>query len=132
MAPRTHIRRHAPVPLAILALALAGCGGGDDGGKSGGGGGGGSAAAPAAAKVDIKDFKFVPDPIRVRAGGSVTWTNSDSAPHTAETDGSKPSAFDTGTLKQGDSKKVAFAKAGKFTYFCSFHRFMTGTVEVVG
>ena len=60
--------------------------------------------------------------------GAVTWTNADSAPHTATAKAG--SAFDTGTLNQGQSKKVTFSKAGTFQYTCTFHPFMSGTVVV--
>jgi plastocyanin len=65
----------------------------------------------------------------VKAGGTVTWTNEDSAQHTATDDKSTP-PFDTGTLDQGDSKKVTFKKAGTYPYICTFHPFMKGTVVV--
>jgi amicyanin len=126
---------------AIAALALAGCGS-DDNGSSGGGYGSAApkttASAPAAAPagaakeaVDVKisNFKFEPPSIAVKAGGTVTWTNEDSAQHTATDDKSTP-PFDTGTLDQGDSKKVTFKKAGTYPYICTFHPFMKGTVVV--
>ena len=79
-----------------------------------------------AVTVDIKDFKFVDADIRVAVGGTVTWTNSDSQQHTATAAG----AFDTGAIKPGESKTVTFDDAGSFSYACSFHPFMTGTVTV--
>lgn len=110
----------------ICVLAVVGCGGGsgDKQAKQP------AAAATTAAKVTISNFKFKMDPIRVKAGGTVTWTNKDSAPHTAQTDSAAKGAFKTGTLKQGGSRKVAFRTPGSYKYFCSYHRFMTGTVEV--
>ncbi len=50
-------------------------------------------------KVDIADFKFGPETIEVATGTKVTWTNSDTAPHTATAD---DSSFDTGDLDKGD------------------------------
>jgi plastocyanin len=143
MVPRTHIRRSIQVPLACVALVAslaAGCGSSDERSSGKGTKSDKSAAAPApsggaaksAVTVKIADFKFVPDPIRVKAGGSVTWTNTDTAPHTAQTEGSATGAFDTKRLDKGASRKVTFAKPGKYQYFCVFHRFMTGTVDVVG
>ena len=97
---------------------------------------GGAKPAAATAKsvdaVDIADFKFVPAAISVAAGTSVTWTNSDSAPHTA-TSGSSPSPdglFDTGILKKGKSSKIKLTKTGSFEYYCELHAFMKGTVTV--
>jgi len=92
------------------------------------------AAGPAKAvdKVDIKDFVYRPAAITVPVGAKITFTNSDSAPHTA-TSGSSPKAdgvFDTGTLTQGQSKSVKVTKAGTFAYYCAIHPFMKATVTV--
>ncbi len=113
--------------LALVALPLAGCGDDDsgDGGSSGGG------SAKPAVTVNIASFKFLPDPIKVKAGGEVNWVNQDKAPHTAETEKGATGAFNTGRLDLGDKKAVKLDQAGKFSYYCIYHRFMTGTVEVV-
>jgi len=37
---------------------------------------------------------------------------------------------DTGTLSQGATAKVKFAKPDTYTYYCSFHAFMKGKVKV--
>jgi plastocyanin len=78
------------------------------------------------AAVGIADFKFTPPDVRVPVGGSVVWTNNDNQPHTATSSGS----FDAGAIQPGASATVAFQTAGTFTYICSFHPFMTGTVTV--
>lgn len=88
----------------------------------------GSAPASANAKVAMADFAFDPTPVTINVGGTVTWTNSDSAPHTATADDQK--AFDSGTVNKGQSKTVKFSKPGTYTYFCRFHPFMKGTVVV--
>ena len=145
--------------VVILALVpLAGCGdddessGGDSGAESGsvyGGSdsGGDSAAAedeaaagedagaagggeaPDAASVEIVEFAYDPVDVRVSVGGTVEWTNSDSAPHTAT---ASDDNFDTGSLDKGDAAKITFDEAGTFKYICTFHPFMNATVEVVG
>src|SRR5688572_29824909 len=100
--------------LAVLCLLpLAGCGG-DEAEKR----------APAAVTVSAADFKFGPATATVSAGGTVTFTNRDKAPHTAESE-----RFDTGRLDRGQSKRIEFDKPGTYEYFCDFHRFMTATVE---
>ena len=38
--------------------------------------------------------------------------------------------FDTGTIAPGKTKSVTLDKAGTFTFFCSFHPFMKGTITV--
>ncbi len=122
---RTGARRAAGALGACIVLLAAGCGGDDGEGADGKS----SSSAKSAVKVNIASFKFAPDPIEVQSGGTVTWVNQDTAPHTAEAE-ARPT-FDTGRLDTGESKRVQFDRPGRFTYFCDFHRFMTGTVEVV-
>ena len=93
----------------------------------GGSSSGSSGAATQTDKVEIADYKFDPDPIEVDAGTKVTWTNDDDAPHTATAD---DGSFDTDTLDKGRSGSVTLDQPGTYTYFCRFHAFMKGTVEV--
>lgn len=88
--------------------------------------------ANAADKVEIKDFLFEPAAVTVPVGTKLTFTNEDSAPHTA-TSGPSPElrgVFDTGTLTKGQSKSVTLTKAGTFAYYCELHAFMKATVVV--
>jgi amicyanin len=112
---------------AVLAIGASGCGGGDNTG----GGGGSKAAAPRSVHVNIASFKFVADPVHVAKGGTVTWTNRDTAPHTATAENeAKRSQFNTDTLRKGEAKAVTFKTPGSYKYVCLFHPFMTGTVIV--
>jgi plastocyanin len=88
-----------------------------------------AAAAVTSAKVTISNFKFVPPAVTLTQGGKITFTNQDSTEHTATADDG--TSFDSGTLKQGQSKTVTFAKAGTFSYHCAFHAFMMAKVVVV-
>src|SRR5688572_6919406 len=86
-----------------------------------------SSVLAADSAVTIAGFAFDPATVTIQVGDSVTWTNEDSAPHTATAgDGS----FDTGQLAQGDSEAVTFDTAGTFAYVCSIHPQMTGSVVV--
>ena len=86
-----------------------------------------SAVLAADSSVTIAGFAFAPATVTIQVGDSVTWTNEDSAPHTATAgDGS----FDTGQLANGDSDTVTFDTAGTFDYVCSIHPQMTGSVVV--
>lgn len=118
--------------LALLALAMSGCGG-DDGERSAAGGGASAApAAKSAVTVDIASFKFMPGTTKVKTGGTVTFVNRDKAAHTAQTGlNPKTAKFDTDRLEKGDKKAVKLKDAGRFEYFCAYHRFMEGAVEVV-
>jgi plastocyanin len=85
-----------------------------------------AAADPIA--VDIADFAFAPKQIKAKVGQTITFTNKDSAPHTATaTDGAK---FDSGQLDQGKSFSYTAKKAGTIQFVCSFHPNMTGTITV--
>jgi LPXTG-motif cell wall-anchored protein len=87
------------------------------------------AEAAASGGVSIQGFAFHPGSMTVNVGDTVTWTNHDSASHTATAnDGS----FDTGTLKPGQSGSHTFNRAGTFSYICSIHPNMHGTITVVG
>src|SRR5687768_13729114 len=86
------------------------------------------AQAQDSASVDIADFTFGPNSVTITAGGTVTWTNNDSAPHTATGDGG---SFDTGTIDSGQSASITFDTPGTYSYICSIHPNMTGTVVVL-
>jgi plastocyanin len=91
-----------------------------------------SAPANGVDHVQFKDFVYAPATITVSAGTTVTFTNDDSAPHTA-TSGTSPTpdgVFDTGTLTKDDSKTVKLTKPGTFAYYCAIHPFMKATVTV--
>jgi len=109
--------------LVALSLALASCGGSDDSSSETTAGGG----ATAAGEVEIVEFAFDPDPVKVAVGSTVSWTNEDSAPHTATAD---DGSFDTDTLDKGKTGTVTFKEAGTFPYFCEIHPTMHGTIEV--
>jgi plastocyanin len=85
------------------------------------------ARAAASTAVPIKGFAFKPSTVTVKEGDTVTWTNQDTAPHTATaSDGS----FDTGNLKKGASGSHKFSEAGTFAYICAIHPNMKGKVVV--
>jgi plastocyanin len=82
-------------------------------------------AAPAEVKID--NFSFSPATLTVPVGTAVTWTNRDDIPHTVVSDDKsiKSKALDT-----DDTFTFTFSKAGTYTYFCSIHPKMKGTVVV--
>jgi len=127
------IKRTLATSLTLLALAVGGCGGDEESDKASttsGSQASGGGSAQAKAEVDIKDFKFVSEAVKVKAGGTVTFANADSAKHNAQTENDADGAFNTDDLLQGDSKAVTFDEPGTYDYYCVYHRFMTGTVEV--
>jgi plastocyanin len=87
------------------------------------------ARAAGSKSVTIKNFEFGPKTVTVSKGDTVTWTNQDSAPHTATKTGGS-GAFDTGNLKKGQSGTHKFDSTGSFAYICAIHPNMKGTVVV--
>ena len=77
--------------------------------------------------IDIQDFDYFPRYAAVDAGTTVTWTNYDSAPHSA-TDRQK--AWDTGLLQEDESRAITFDTPGTFEYYCTVHPNMTATLTV--
>jgi plastocyanin len=70
---------------------------------------------------------FSPNPVEVKVGETVTWINDDPGRHTVT---SKDGVFDSGMMGKGQSFSYIFDKAGRYSYFCSPHPGMVGTVVV--
>ena len=80
-------------------------------------------------RVRIADFKYKPPAVQIKVGSKIAFVNDDNAAHTST---SKTSgAFDTGSIKQGETKSVVLEKAGDFDYYCAFHPFMKAKIRVV-
>ncbi len=132
---RKHLRLASLCILVLSALVLlAACGGGSTG------------TTPAATPTQANNapvvmittdssgtFTFSPATITIKAGATVTWKNVTSVAHTVTSDdGGK--AFDSGTSNpiaaQTGTFSFTFKTPGTFTYHCTFHPFMKGTVIV--
>lgn len=78
--------------------------------------------------VTISNMTFNPDPVQVKAGDTVVWSNQDRMAHTATAD---DGSFDTGKIApKATSKPIRFGKAGDVPYHCEIHPSMTGTVQI--
>lgn len=86
------------------------------------------AGSAAAGTVTIQGFKFEPSAITATAGGTVTWTNKDDAPHTVTF--ADASVTSSGNIAKDQTFEATFATAGTFTYKCTIHPSMTGQVTV--
>jgi plastocyanin len=80
------------------------------------------------------DKAYSPNPIDVKVGEGVTWTNDDSQIHTA-TSGAAGAAdagsvFDSGILSPDATFDFVFDTAGTYDYHCTMHPQMVGTVNV--
>ena len=83
------------------------------------------AAAPAV--IVIKDYAFSPANMTVEPGTTVTWVNEDETPHTI-TD--KEKVFRSAALDTNDRFSYTFTQPGEFTYYCTMHPMMVGTIVV--
>jgi plastocyanin len=116
----------------VRAVPLAACGSSSSGPSSSTSkAAGATSAAPAPAagklKVSISGFAYQPVTVTAGVGSRITFTNHDATAHTAT---SNNPAFDTGTLKPGQSGTVILKKPGTYTFYCQFHAFIHGTVIV--
>ena len=75
----------------------------------------------------IVDFSFAPNNLTINVGDMVEWTNQDGVSHTSTSD---DGVWDSGLLGQGDTFTYTFTLAGSYSYHCTPHPFMTGTVVV--
>lgn len=78
--------------------------------------------------IVIEDFAYSPAELTIKVGESVTFTNQDSAPHTATA--RDRDILQTGRLGQGESTTVTFDTPGTYEYFCEFHPNMKGVIIV--
>ncbi len=77
--------------------------------------------------VAIDNFVFGPDRLTIKAGTTVTWTNRDDIPHTVA---SKDRLFKSRVMDTDESYSFTFTTPGEYSYFCSLHPHMTGTIVV--
>lgn len=76
---------------------------------------------------------FSPDPLYVKAGDTVTWTNQDLVVHTVtegNVSGVSAPEFDSQILAPLQSFNFTFTKAGTYHYFDHIRPFINGTVIV--
>lgn len=81
--------------------------------------------AASVASVAISDFSFQPASLTVSPGTTVTWTNQDGSTHTV-----KFGDAVSQRLGQGGVSAKTFETSGIYTYTCSLHPSMAGTIIV--
>jgi plastocyanin len=104
---------------------------------SGGGGGGPvTVVMPAGSVAATSGAGYEPDPVTVSPGSTIIWDNQDNALHTA-TSGNPETATPDGTFDSGyvaanqQSKPIIMpTEPGEYTYFCTLHPFLVGTITV--
>ena len=88
-----------------------------------------SVAQNSVVPVTIDNFVFSPERVTVKVGTTVTWTNHDDIPHTVA---AKDRGFKSKVMDTDESFSFTFSSPGEYSYFCSLHPHMTGTIVVEG
>ena len=70
---------------------------------------------------------YSPNPLNVTVGTTVTWTNNDNTSHTSTANNGQWASPLIGPTGQFST---TFTSAGSFTYHCTIHPGMVGTVNV--
>lgn len=87
----------------------------------------------------LTDDAYIPNPVEVNVGATVTWINDDFTTHTATSgdSGSGSTGIFGGSEDspeiigpEGDTQSYTFDEAGEFPYYCTLHPSMVGTVVV--
>ena len=76
---------------------------------------------------------YDPEVIDVEVGTTIVWENLDNTVHTSTSgnpDSGPDGLFDSGMMSAGDVYEFTFTEAGTFDYYCTFHPWMVGTVNV--
>lgn len=96
-------------------------------GQSTGEGGGIERAAATAVEVEIVEFTFQADTIRVKPGTVVRWINRDQVAHTSTAEDGE---WKSPLLGPGETFEQQFVEVGEYPYYCTPHPFMRGVVIV--
>ena len=87
---------------------------------------GGGGNAPNFVDISMVNLQFQPQSTEVAVGGTVRFTNNDNTQHNATGQG----GIQTGNLNQGQSSSRVMTTAGLFSYSCTLHAGMTGSIRV--
>jgi len=86
-----------------------------------------------AALPEDNKIYYDPQTIDVTVGTTVAWDNVDNTVHTV-TSGQPPAdangVFDSEMITAGGGFEFTFTEAGNYDYYCTFHPWMVGTVNV--
>jgi plastocyanin len=88
-----------------------------------------SGATPtgAVAHAGMRNLAFVPGTVEIAAGTTVEWLNNDPLSHSVTAD---DNSFSSGLIAPGRKWRHTFTTPGTYTYHCTPHPFMKGTVVV--
>ena len=92
--------------------------------------------------VNTALLAFSPDPVRIKKGQTVTWVGGDNITHVLvegtyqvgpdhlRTEQTDDKAFSLRLTKKGQTVSHTYSTTGTFTYYCTIHHGMNGTVVV--
>ena len=98
--------------------------------------------APSTVTATIKTFMFQPNPLQIKAGTAVRWTNQDEIGHTVTAgvrtydgqglaqDITKTGQFDMKLDGKGTTAMFLFKEAGTVRYLCTIHPGMDAEIVV--
>ena len=118
--------RRLAIPVLLLALFAAACGGDDDG-DSGEQGASSEACPSGAVEIKMVDIKFDPQDATASVGQQVCWVNEDTIDHNAVADNQ---AFESELFGKGQTFTATMESPGEISYVCTVHPGMTGTITV--
>lgn len=75
--------------------------------------------------ITIQNFSFNPETLTIKQGDTVTWINQDTTAHIIKSD-----TFNSADLGQDDQFQFTFNAKGTFSYTCSIHPYMSGSIIV--
>ncbi len=119
--------RWIPGPALLMGLLLMGT---TPASASGGGGCGRPVTDARGTTVAIRQFCFRPTVLRVRPGATVTFVNHDPVAHTILGANGAWGSFDA--LRGGNRVAYRFTRSGVYSYVCTLHPGMVGTVVIGG
>ena len=87
-------------------------------------------SAAGSAEISIENFSFKPTILTIAPGTAVTWVNNDEEPHNIVNVGGSTRLFRSQGLDGGDKYTFVFDTPGTYSYICSVHPRMEGTIVV--
>lgn len=117
--------------VASLAVSLAGCGSSESGYAVIG-----DRSRPFQGQVlttptiEMRDIGFSPKEVRVAAGGTVTWVNTDGVDHTVTAGDDLFNRFDSEEIEPGETYRRKLSEPGDIAYMCTVHANMEGKLRV--
>ncbi|MBP7837131.1 hypothetical protein KA021_00315 [Candidatus Saccharibacteria bacterium] len=94
--------------------------------------------------IDIKDFKYQKQNIKIKKGTKVTWVNKDAMEHNimkqhdgeeeahdAPAHGEATEGLESPLISKGESWSYTFNEVGTENYHCAPHPYMKGSVTII-